>query len=169
MRPAPDDGAAFCGEHAPLKVIFIIVFHGAIAVVIDIEIEFEAVVAIDLPVVEFSAEFVVLEFGGPAEDVPLLEFQVADPDTMRQRLIEAGLRDVTVDTSSQERITVRTGKQLWNWCLGGNPIPGMLVAELTARQRADIIQVLDGMIREQSGGNNSTVLTAPLNIGVGTK
>ena len=78
-------------------------------------------------------------------------------------------RDVTVDTSHQERITVRTGQQLWDWCLGGNPIPGMLVADLTDAQRADIVQVLDGMVRERSGDNGPAVLTAPLNIGVGTK
>jgi hypothetical protein len=46
----------------------------------------------------------------------------------------------------------------------------MLVADLTDAQRADIIQVLDGMVRERSGDNNGpAVLTAPLNIGVGTK
>jgi SAM-dependent methyltransferase len=116
-----------------------------------------------------AAQAVVPEFEGPAEDEPLLEFQVADPDVLRQRLIDAGLTDVTVDTSHQERITVRTGRQLWDWCLGGNPIPGMLVADLTNEQRADIIQVLDGMVRERSGGNGPAVLIAPLNIGVGTK
>jgi len=88
---------------------------------------------------------------------------------LRQRLIDAGLTDVTVDTSNQERITVRTGQQLWDWTIGGNPIPGMLVADLTDRQREDIIRVLDGMVRERSGGNGPAVLTAPLNIGVGTK
>ena len=126
--------------------------------------EFEA-----LHVFISAAQAVVAEFEGPAEDEPLLEFQVADPDVLRQRLIDAGLTNVTVDTSHQERITMRTGQQLWDWCLGGNPIPGMLVADLTDEQRADIIQVLDGMVRERSGGNGPAVLTAPLNIGVGTK
>ena len=64
---------------------------------------------------------------------------------------------------------MRTGQHQRDWCLGGNPNPGMLVAELTDEQRADIIQVLDGMVRERSGGNGPAVLTAPLNIGVGTK
>ncbi len=126
--------------------------------------EFEA-----LHVFISAAQAIVPEFEGPAEDEPLLEFQVADPDVLRQRLIDAGLTNVTVDTSHQERITMRTGQQLWDWCLGGNPIPGMLVADLTDEQRADIIQVLDGMVRERSGGNGPAVLTAPLNIGVGTK
>ena len=116
-----------------------------------------------------AVQAVVPELEGPAEDEPMLEFQVADPDVLRQRLIHAGLTAVTVDTNHQERITVRTGQQLWDWCLGGNPIPGMLVADLTDAQRADIIQVLDGMVRERSGDNGPAVLTAPLNIGVGTK
>ena len=126
--------------------------------------EFEA-----LHVFISAAQAVVPQFEGPAEDEPLLEFQVADPDVLRQRLVTAGLRDVTVDTSNQERITVRTGQRLWDWTIGGNPIPGMLVADLTDRQHADIIQVLDGMVRERSGRNGAAVLTAPLNIGVGTK
>ncbi|WP_332666412.1 class I SAM-dependent methyltransferase [Aeromicrobium sp.] len=126
--------------------------------------EFEA-----LHVFISAVQAVVPEFEGPAEDEPMLEFQVADPDVLRQRLIDAGLRDVTIDTTNQERVAVRTGQQLWDWTLGGNPIPSMLVADLTDRQREDIIQVLDGMIRERSGGNGAAVLTAPLNIGVGTK
>ena len=115
-----------------------------------------------------AVQAVVPEFEGPAEEEPMLEFQVADPVVLRQRLIDAGLKDVTVDTSNQERIEVRTGQQLWDWCLGGNPIPGMLVADLTDEQREDIVRVLDGMVRERSA-DGPAVLTAPLNIGVGTK
>ena len=126
--------------------------------------EFEA-----LHVFISAVQAVVPEFEGPAEDEPMLEFQVADPDVLRQRLIDAGLRGVTIDTTNQERVAVRTGQELWDWTLGGNPIPSMLVAELTDRQREDIIGVLDGMVHERSGGNGPAVLTAPLNIGVGTK
>ena len=116
-----------------------------------------------------AAQAVVPEFEGPPEDEPLLEFQVSDPAILRQRLIDAGLTNVTIDMSHQERITVRTGQQLWDWTMGGNPIPGSLVADLTDEQRTDIIRVLDGMIRERSGGSGPAVLTAPLNLGVGTK
>lgn len=116
-----------------------------------------------------AVQAVVPEFEGPAPDEPMLEFQVADPDVLRQRLIDAGLTGATVDTTHQERITVRTGQQLWDWTLGSNPIPGMLIADLTDQQREDIVQVLDGMIRERSGDAGAQVLTAPLNIGVGTK
>ena len=116
-----------------------------------------------------AAQAVVPEFEGPPEDEPILEFQVADPDVLRQRLIDAGLTDVTVDTSHQERITVQSGRQLWDWTIGSNPIPGALVADLTDRQREDIVSVLDGILCERSGGIGRAVLTAPLNIGVGTK
>ncbi len=116
-----------------------------------------------------AVQVVVPEFEGPADDEPMLEFQVADPDVLRQRLIDAGLRDVVVDTGHQERITVATGRELWDWTLGGNPIPGELIADLSDGQHEDIVRVLDGMIRERSGGAGPLVLTAPLNIGVGTK
>jgi ubiquinone/menaquinone biosynthesis C-methylase UbiE len=116
-----------------------------------------------------AVQAVLPEFEGPAEDEPMLEFQVAVPDVLRQRLIDTGLTDVTVDTRHQERISVRTGQQLWDWCLGSNPIPGMLVADLTDSQRAEIIRVLDGMVRGRCRGDGPAVLTAPLNIGVGTK
>jgi ubiquinone/menaquinone biosynthesis C-methylase UbiE len=116
-----------------------------------------------------AVQAVVPAFEGLPEDEPILEFQVADPDIMRARLEEAGLQNVTVDTSRVERIEVRTGRQLWDWLLGGNPIPGMLVSDLTDQQRSDVIEVLDRMVRERSDGNGPAVLTAPLNIGVGTK
>jgi ubiquinone/menaquinone biosynthesis C-methylase UbiE len=116
-----------------------------------------------------AVQVVVPEFEGPADDEPMLEFQVSEPDVPRQRLVDAGLKDVVVDTGHQERITVATGRQLWDWSLGGNPIPGELTAELSDGQREDIVRVLGGMIRERSGRDQSLVLTAPLNICVGTK
>lgn len=112
---------------------------------------------------------VVPDFEGLPDDPPPLEFQVADPEVLRQRLTDAGLKDVTVDTSHQERVEFRSGQDLWNWVLGSNPISGIVVGDLTDEQRATLRQVLDGMLRERSGGNGSAVLTAPLNIGVGTK
>jgi len=116
-----------------------------------------------------AIQAVVPEFEGPPEDEPMLEFQVADPEVLRQRLTDAGLADVTVDTSHQERITVQSGQQLWDWTVGSNPIPAMLVADLTDEQRDDILRVLDGMLRERANGHGAAVLSAPLNIGVGTK
>jgi ubiquinone/menaquinone biosynthesis C-methylase UbiE len=112
---------------------------------------------------------VVPDFEGLPDDPPPLEFQVSDSEVMRMRLTEAGLNDVTVDTTHEERIEVRSGQELWDWNLGGNPIPRMLAADLTEDQKATVRQVLDGMVRERSGGNGPAVLTAALNIGIGTK
>ena len=58
---------------------------------------------------------------------------------------------------------------MWNWVLGSNPIAGMIVGDLTNEQQATVRQLLDGMLRERSGGNGPALLTAPLNFGVGTK
>jgi hypothetical protein len=76
---------------------------------------------------------------------------------------------VVVDTTVEERVALRSGQQLWDWCLGGNPIPGMLVADLNEGQRDEVIRVLDGMVKERAAIDGTAVLTAPLNIGVGTK
>jgi hypothetical protein len=68
-----------------------------------------------------------------------------------------------------ERPAFGSGQEMWDWVLYGNPIPGMLVADLEEEQQARIRQVLDGMLRERSGGSGPAVLTNPVNIGIGTK
>jgi ubiquinone/menaquinone biosynthesis C-methylase UbiE len=116
-----------------------------------------------------ALQTVVPEFEGLPDDPPPLEFQVSDPDLLRQRLIDAGLHDVSVDTTHEERVEFRSAAELWTWMLGSNPITGIILGDLTDEQQATLRQVLDGMLRERSGGNGHAVLTAPLNIGVGTK
>jgi ubiquinone/menaquinone biosynthesis C-methylase UbiE len=108
------------------------------------------------------------DFAGVPMDPPPLEFQVADPEVLRRRLTDAGLADVGVETVT-ERLEFRSGREMWDWVLNGNPIPGMLVARLTEAQRRDVRAVLDGMLRERSGGNGAAVLTNPVHIGIGTK
>jgi ubiquinone/menaquinone biosynthesis C-methylase UbiE len=108
-------------------------------------------------------------FEGLPSNPPPLEFQVSDPEVMRRRLTAAGLRNVTIDTTCHEKIEIRSGQQLWDWCLGGNPIPGMLVADLTEAQRTAVRARIDEVIRARSNGGGFAVLTAPLNIGIGTK
>jgi len=108
------------------------------------------------------------DFEGLPDDPPPLEFQVADPDVLRRRLTDAGLRAVTVDTSHEERLEIGSGQQLWDWMMGSNPITGAIVSDLTPDQQADVRRVLDEMLRRRSQGTGPAVLTAPLNIGVGT-
>jgi SAM-dependent methyltransferase len=112
---------------------------------------------------------VVPGFEGLPDDPPPLEFQVADPEVLRRRLAAAGLRDVRVDTSMREVLELRSGEELWSWCLGGNPIPGMLVAELSDDGKEAVRRALDRRIRERAGRDGVARLGAPLNVGLGRR
>jgi ubiquinone/menaquinone biosynthesis C-methylase UbiE len=116
-----------------------------------------------------ALQTVVPDFEGLPDDPPPLDFQVADPEVMRQRLIDAGLKDVVVDTTYEERVEFGSGQQMWDWVLNSNPIAGMIIGDLTPGQQTTVRQVLDRMIRERSSGDGPAVLTASLNIGVGQK
>jgi ubiquinone/menaquinone biosynthesis C-methylase UbiE len=116
-----------------------------------------------------ALQAVVPDFEGLPDAPPPLEFQVSDPEVLRRRLTDAGLRDVLVDTSHEERVEFGTGQALWDWILGSNPIAGMLVGDLTDAQQATVRKVLDGMLQERSNGDRRAELTAALNMGVGTK
>jgi len=107
-------------------------------------------------------------FPGLPDDPPPLEFQVADPDVLRRRLSDAGLKDVHVERTV-ERPAFRSGQEMWDWVLYGNPIPSMLVADLTEEHRARVREVLDGMLRERAGTNGLAVLANAVNIGIGSK
>lgn len=107
-------------------------------------------------------------FPGLPDDPPPLEFQVADPDVLRRRLTDAGLRDVRIERTA-ERPAFTSGQEMWDWLYYGNPIPEMVVADLTDQQRDTLVQVLDGMLRERAGGDGKAVLANVVHIGIGTK
>jgi ubiquinone/menaquinone biosynthesis C-methylase UbiE len=108
------------------------------------------------------------DFPGLPDDPPPLEFQVSDPDVLRQRLTDAGLKDVRV-RATVERPAFRSGQEMWDWVMYGNPIPGVLLADLMEDQRARLREVFDGMLRERADANGRAVLTNAVNIGFGTK
>jgi ubiquinone/menaquinone biosynthesis C-methylase UbiE len=108
------------------------------------------------------------DFPGLPDDPPPLEFQVADPDVFRQRLTDAGLKDVRVERTA-ERPVFNSGQEMWDWVLYGNPIPSMLVADLSEDQLTRLRQALDSLVRERAGANGRTVLANAVNIGIGTK
>jgi ubiquinone/menaquinone biosynthesis C-methylase UbiE len=108
------------------------------------------------------------EFEGLPDDPPPLEFQVSDPEVLRKRLTDAGLKDVRVERTA-ERPSFASGRDMWDWVLYGNPIAGMLLADLTQDQRERLLQVLDGMLRERSGTDGRASLANAVNIGIGTK
>lgn len=108
------------------------------------------------------------DFPGLPDEPPPLEFQVADPEVLTQRMRDAGLEGVTVERTA-ERPAFRSGDEMWDWVLNGNPIPGMLIADLDRGQQATMRQILDRMLREKSGGESPAELTNLVHIGIGTK
>lgn len=110
---------------------------------------------------------VVPDFPGLPMDPPPLPFQVADPRVLHRRLEEAGCRDVRVEPTTHH-MEVRSGRELWDWVTTSNPIGGGLVAGLGVTQREQVQQVLDGMLRERAVDDGPAVLTAAVNIGIGT-
>jgi ubiquinone/menaquinone biosynthesis C-methylase UbiE len=101
-------------------------------------------------------------------DPPPLPFQVADPERLREALVDAGLRDVRVEPTTHE-LEFRTGRQLWDWVIASNPIGAGLVADLTEDQRAAVRTALDDKLSERSDGSGLAVLSNTVNVGLGTK
>jgi SAM-dependent methyltransferase len=130
------------------------------------------------PPVEFEAlqffipalQVVAPDFEG-LPDPPPLEFQVSDPHVLRERLVAAGLLDVQVDTTQQERLELSTGQEAWDWMFFSNPITGTILDDVSVSEddRATMRAVLDQMIRERADAAGVAVLTASLNIGWGRK
>ncbi len=126
------------------------------------------------PEVEFLGFFVgavkaaVPDFEGLPMDPPPLPFQVSDPGTLRERLAEAGLSDVRVETANH-RLEFESGAGLWDWVTSSNPIGAGMVADLSAAQEAAARAALDEKLREHAGGSGPAVLNNTVNIGIGTK
>ena len=107
-------------------------------------------------------------FPGLPDEPPPLEFQLADPGRLRERMTDAGLRDVRIERSA-ERLVVASGQELWDWVLSSNPMAGHAIGDLNDEQRAEVRHALDAMVRERAGNGDEAVLNGPVNIGVGTK
>jgi ubiquinone/menaquinone biosynthesis C-methylase UbiE len=115
-----------------------------------------------------AIQAVVPGFTGPPLDPPPLPFQVADAEKLRLALAGAGLKDIRVETVTQQ-MEFASGKALWDWVVNSNPIGAMLVADLTEAHEAAVQRALDGMLRERAGGSGPAILTDPNHIGIGTK
>ena len=117
-----------------------------------------------------ALQTVAPDFAG-LPDPPPLEFQVSDPDVLRERLVAAGLQDVEVDTAQQERLEVSTGHEAWDWMVFSNPITEMILDDVGVSEddRARMRQELDRLVGDRANTDDVAVLTAALNIGWGRK
>lgn len=115
-----------------------------------------------------ALQTIVPDFTPPPMDPPPLPFQVSDPDVLRQRLVDAGLRDVRIEPITAT-VRIQTGDELYAAVSNSNPIGRSLIAGLTDEQRTKVRRVLEGMVRERAGGDGPATLTHPINVGIGTK
>lgn len=103
----------------------------------------------------------------PPPDEPLPPFRLSEPETFRRALEGVGLKEATVDVVNWET-TFESVDHFLDVIMPSNPIAGQLTAHLTAEQWDQVRQVLDGMLRERSGGQAGAVLRSQVNIGRGT-
>lgn len=125
-----------------------------------------------LPEVEFVGFFLgalrsVVPEQLPPPDQPMLPFRLADPATFQRTLASIGLHEATVDILSWET-TFESVDHFLDVIMPSNPLAGQLTAGLDDDRWDQIRQVLDGMLRERSGGQASAVLRSQVNIGRGT-
>lgn len=127
------------------------------------------------PVAE--AEFIAFFLGAvraatggpdPAPSEPLPPFRLADPVTLQRTLEAAALRDVRVETVTWD-MRFDSVDHLLDTVLASNPIAAQLAAGLTDEQRGVVRHVLDGMLRERSGGAPGAVLRTQMRIGRATR
>lgn len=125
-----------------------------------------------LPEVEFIAYFIgalrtVAPDALPADAQPLPPFRLADPSAFHRVLEEAGLTDVAIETTTWET-TFASVDDFLDLLMTSNPIAGQVTAGLDRDQWEQFRHVLDGMLRERSGGDAGATLTATIQIGRAT-
>lgn len=99
---------------------------------------------------------------------PPLPFQVADPTMLHRHLVDAGLVDVHVDTARWD-MHFESARHFWDLVTSSNPMGAQWAAEMSAEQQTAVQRVLDGMLRERSGGAPGAVLHVEMNVGTGTR
>jgi ubiquinone/menaquinone biosynthesis C-methylase UbiE len=124
-----------------------------------------------LPQVEFIAFFLgalraTVPDAVPTAAGPLPPFRLADPSVFERTLRTAGLRDVSVATVPWET-SFASVDDLLDVVMTSNPIAGRLTGGLSDEQFDQVRQVLDGMLRERSGGLAGAVLRAQMRVGRG--
>lgn len=110
------------------------------------------------------------EFQGLPMDPPPLPLQLRDPERLRAVLAAAGLKDISVETTT-ETLEFPSGEALWSWLVSSNPIVETVLGglQLAQAERGEVRRGLEAMVRERAGGGGVARLTNPVHIGIGTK
>ncbi len=115
-----------------------------------------------------ALQIVVPDFTGLPLDPPLLPFQVSDPKILQMKMEDAGLKDVQI-FNEIESTRCSSGTELWESVLSSNPIALQLTSTLSEKQKIQVQQALEDMVRAQAGENAEAILNAQLNVAVGKK
>lgn len=115
-----------------------------------------------------AIQSVVPDFRGLPQDPPPLPFQVSDPEIFHRRMEEAGFQDIKV-IQEVEHLQFDSGTVLWNSVMSSNPIASQVTSHLTEKQKIEVRQTLEDMVRARAGKNNVAILNAELNVAVGRK
>jgi ubiquinone/menaquinone biosynthesis C-methylase UbiE len=110
------------------------------------------------------------DFNGPPLEPPPLPFQLADPMRLHKEFVNAGLKDVKVDTII-ETTEFANGREVWDWIIWSNPIVEIVLGclNLADDEQGMVQQTLDKICRERADGSGQVKLSNLINIGLGTK
>lgn len=122
------------------------------------------------------AEFIAFPLGAVRSVVPALApppagppmppFRLADPVALRRALQAAGLSAVRTETCTWD-MSFESAQHLLDVFVSSNPIARRLLGALTGEQLEQVRRVLDGMLRERSGGSPAAVLHTEMHLGQG--
>lgn len=104
----------------------------------------------------------------PAAAPPARADRLSDLERLHHDLTQAGLTRTRV-VATEFRTRFRSAQHLWDVVLFSDPSVARLTTGLTDRQLADVQRVLDGMLRERSGGHPGAVLRTEVTVATGTK
>ena len=106
----------------------------------------------------------------PPMDPPPPEFRLADPKKLCSELVGAGLEDVQIE-QIKEHTQFKSPEFLWEWIIWSNPIVERILGMLnvTNEERGTIEQTMYKLWEERAGSSGVATLSAPMNIGWGTK
>lgn len=110
------------------------------------------------------------DFSGPPSDPPPLPFQLQDPRRLYNELIDAGIKDVRVETIT-ESTPFTSGGALWDWLISSNPIVAGILEELnlSGSERETLVLTIEELVRQRANSDGVTTLSNPVNVGVGVK
>ncbi|WP_101256828.1 class I SAM-dependent methyltransferase [Streptomyces barkulensis] len=105
-------------------------------------------------------------FAGMPANPPPLPFRLADPNRFSAVLREAGLVGESVHRTVTDTFFA-SAAELLDTVRSSHPLGARWVTGLTGSQAAEVRRILEGMLRERSGGAPGAVLHTALNIGTG--